>query len=147
MLLFFLSEKGVIFGAPLTEEGIAQIYQLIEYLGKSKRFSHIVLCFFTPFLPDLYCANKITCNCLKLLLLHPEVLLNWTVFQLLFLLKAIHLRIFLDHKWPRKKSRQALNQEGEWIIYSKAGGFSFMCQTYMWRACSVCRGTASDSRR
>uniref|UniRef100_A0A4W4HN47 Rho GTPase-activating protein 19 n=1 Tax=Electrophorus electricus TaxID=8005 RepID=A0A4W4HN47_ELEEL len=28
-------EKGVIFGAPLTEEGIAQIYQLIEYLGKN----------------------------------------------------------------------------------------------------------------
>lgn len=31
-----LTEKGVIFGAPLTEEGIAQIYQLIEYLSKSK---------------------------------------------------------------------------------------------------------------
>ncbi|XP_041867163.1 rho GTPase-activating protein 19-like isoform X1 [Melanotaenia boesemani] len=28
-------EKGVIFGAPLTEEGIAQIYQLIEYLNKN----------------------------------------------------------------------------------------------------------------
>ncbi|XP_062864565.1 rho GTPase-activating protein 19 [Trichomycterus rosablanca] len=28
-------EKGVIFGAPLTEEGIGQIYQLIEYLGKN----------------------------------------------------------------------------------------------------------------
>ncbi|KAG9260119.1 rho GTPase-activating protein 19 [Astyanax mexicanus] len=28
-------EKGVVFGAPLTEEGIAQIYQLIEYLGKN----------------------------------------------------------------------------------------------------------------
>ncbi|KAK3507416.1 hypothetical protein QTP70_019653 [Hemibagrus guttatus] len=28
-------EKGVIFGATLTEEGIAQIYQLIEYLGKN----------------------------------------------------------------------------------------------------------------
>ncbi|KAL2082926.1 hypothetical protein ACEWY4_020699 [Coilia grayii] len=28
-------EKGVIFGGPLTEEGIAQIYQLIEYLGKN----------------------------------------------------------------------------------------------------------------
>ncbi|XP_038152375.1 rho GTPase-activating protein 19-like [Cyprinodon tularosa] len=28
-------EKGVIFGAPLTEEGIAQIYQLIEYLSKN----------------------------------------------------------------------------------------------------------------
>ncbi|XP_061647161.1 rho GTPase-activating protein 19-like isoform X1 [Phyllopteryx taeniolatus] len=28
-------EKGVVFGAPLTEEGIAQIYQLIEYLRKN----------------------------------------------------------------------------------------------------------------
>ncbi|KAM9808854.1 rho GTPase-activating protein 19 [Syngnathus typhle] len=28
-------EKGAIFGAPLTEEGIAQIYQLIEYLSKN----------------------------------------------------------------------------------------------------------------
>ncbi|XP_076867734.1 rho GTPase-activating protein 19 [Brachyhypopomus gauderio] len=28
-------EKGVIFGAPLTEEGIAQVYQLIEFLGKN----------------------------------------------------------------------------------------------------------------
>ncbi|KAM9345435.1 rho GTPase-activating protein 19-like [Symphorus nematophorus] len=28
-------EKGVVFGAPLTEEGIAQIYQLIEYLSKN----------------------------------------------------------------------------------------------------------------
>ncbi|MEQ2236308.1 hypothetical protein ILYODFUR_011358 [Ilyodon furcidens] len=28
-------EKGLIFGAPLTEEGIAQIYQLIEYLSKN----------------------------------------------------------------------------------------------------------------
>ncbi|XP_031435250.1 rho GTPase-activating protein 19 isoform X2 [Clupea harengus] len=28
-------DKGVIFGAPITEEGIAQIYQLIEYLSKS----------------------------------------------------------------------------------------------------------------
>ncbi|KAM8738423.1 rho GTPase-activating protein 19-like isoform 2-T2 [Acanthopagrus schlegelii] len=27
-------DKGVVFGAPLTEEGIAQIYQLIEYLSK-----------------------------------------------------------------------------------------------------------------
>ncbi|XP_055503128.1 rho GTPase-activating protein 19 isoform X2 [Leucoraja erinacea] len=27
-------EKGVVFGAPLTEEGIAQVYQLIEYLYK-----------------------------------------------------------------------------------------------------------------
>ncbi|XP_042192961.1 rho GTPase-activating protein 19 isoform X2 [Callorhinchus milii] len=27
--------KGVVFGAPLTEEGIAQIYQLIEYLHKN----------------------------------------------------------------------------------------------------------------
>lgn len=31
-----LSEKGVVFGAPLTEEGIAQIYQLIEYLSRSE---------------------------------------------------------------------------------------------------------------
>ncbi|XP_073408970.1 rho GTPase-activating protein 19 [Dendrobates tinctorius] len=30
-------EKGIIFGAPLTEEGIAQIYQLIEYLHKNLR--------------------------------------------------------------------------------------------------------------
>ncbi|XP_031538638.2 rho GTPase-activating protein 19 isoform X1 [Vicugna pacos] len=30
-------EKGVIFGSPLTEEGIAQIYQLIEYLHKNLR--------------------------------------------------------------------------------------------------------------
>ncbi|XP_077311787.1 rho GTPase-activating protein 19 [Lithobates pipiens] len=30
-------EKGVVFGAPLTEEGIAQIYQLIEYLHKNLR--------------------------------------------------------------------------------------------------------------
>ncbi|XP_026046966.1 rho GTPase-activating protein 19-like [Astatotilapia calliptera] len=28
-------DKGVVFGAPLTEEGIAQIYQLIEYLNKN----------------------------------------------------------------------------------------------------------------
>ncbi|CAN9499821.1 unnamed protein product [Ophioblennius macclurei] len=28
-------EKGVVFGSPLTEEGIAQIYQLIEYLRKN----------------------------------------------------------------------------------------------------------------
>ncbi|XP_062070031.1 rho GTPase-activating protein 19 isoform X6 [Lepus europaeus] len=28
-------EKGVVFGSPLTEEGIAQIYQLIEYLHKT----------------------------------------------------------------------------------------------------------------
>ncbi|XP_077585888.1 rho GTPase-activating protein 19-like isoform X2 [Stigmatopora nigra] len=28
-------EKGVVFGAPLTEEGIAQIYQLIEFLRKN----------------------------------------------------------------------------------------------------------------
>lgn len=35
-IFFFLLEKGVVFGSPLTEEGIAQIYQLIEYLHKSK---------------------------------------------------------------------------------------------------------------
>uniref|UniRef100_A0A7N8XDB2 Rho GTPase-activating protein 19 n=1 Tax=Mastacembelus armatus TaxID=205130 RepID=A0A7N8XDB2_9TELE len=28
-------DKGVVFGSPLTEEGIAQIYQLIEYLNKN----------------------------------------------------------------------------------------------------------------
>ncbi|KAL6466401.1 hypothetical protein MHYP_G00242050 [Metynnis hypsauchen] len=28
-------DKGVVFGAPITEEGIAQVYQLIEYLGKN----------------------------------------------------------------------------------------------------------------
>ncbi|KAM3862961.1 rho GTPase-activating protein 19 [Diretmus argenteus] len=28
-------DKGVVFGAPLTEEGIARIYQLIEYLSKN----------------------------------------------------------------------------------------------------------------
>ncbi|KAK2824278.1 hypothetical protein Q5P01_021453 [Channa striata] len=28
-------DKGLVFGAPLTEEGIAQIYQLIEYLSKN----------------------------------------------------------------------------------------------------------------
>ncbi|KAF7645719.1 hypothetical protein LDENG_00199350, partial [Lucifuga dentata] len=28
-------DKGVVFGAPLTEEGIAQIYQLIEFLSKN----------------------------------------------------------------------------------------------------------------
>ncbi|KAM9365679.1 rho GTPase-activating protein 19-like [Pholidichthys leucotaenia] len=28
-------DRGVVFGAPLTEEGIAQIYQLIEYLNKN----------------------------------------------------------------------------------------------------------------
>ncbi|CAJ1067624.1 rho GTPase-activating protein 19-like [Xyrichtys novacula] len=28
-------EKGVVFGSPLTEEGIAQVYQLIEYLSKN----------------------------------------------------------------------------------------------------------------
>ncbi|XP_068597713.1 rho GTPase-activating protein 19 [Brachionichthys hirsutus] len=28
-------ERGVVFGAPLTEEGIARIYQLIEYLSKN----------------------------------------------------------------------------------------------------------------
>lgn len=36
IFFFFLLEKGVVFGSPLTEEGIAQIYQLIEYLHKSK---------------------------------------------------------------------------------------------------------------
>uniref|UniRef100_A0A6I8NVP4 Rho GTPase-activating protein 19 n=1 Tax=Ornithorhynchus anatinus TaxID=9258 RepID=A0A6I8NVP4_ORNAN len=30
-------DKGVVFGSPLTEEGIAQIYQLIEYLHKNLR--------------------------------------------------------------------------------------------------------------
>ncbi|XP_029466033.1 rho GTPase-activating protein 19 isoform X2 [Rhinatrema bivittatum] len=30
-------DKGVIFGAPLTEEGIAQVYQLVEYLHKNLR--------------------------------------------------------------------------------------------------------------
>eukprot|EP00079_Xenopus_tropicalis_P037576 XP_017951347.1 PREDICTED: rho GTPase-activating protein 19 isoform X2 [Xenopus tropicalis] len=30
-------EKGIVFGAPLTEEGIAQIYQLIDYLHKNLR--------------------------------------------------------------------------------------------------------------
>uniref|UniRef100_A0A8C5MKP9 Rho GTPase-activating protein 19 n=1 Tax=Leptobrachium leishanense TaxID=445787 RepID=A0A8C5MKP9_9ANUR len=30
-------EKGIVFGAPLTEEGIAQIHQLIEYLHKHLR--------------------------------------------------------------------------------------------------------------
>ncbi|XP_018421233.1 PREDICTED: rho GTPase-activating protein 19 [Nanorana parkeri] len=30
-------DKGIVFGAPLTEEGIAQIYQLIEYLHKHLR--------------------------------------------------------------------------------------------------------------
>ncbi|XP_068114918.1 rho GTPase-activating protein 19 [Hyperolius riggenbachi] len=30
-------EKGIVFGAPLTEEGIAQIYQLIEYLHRNLR--------------------------------------------------------------------------------------------------------------
>ncbi|KAM4703476.1 rho GTPase-activating protein 19 [Rhinophrynus dorsalis] len=30
-------EKGLVFGAPLTEEGIAQIYQLLEYLHKHLR--------------------------------------------------------------------------------------------------------------
>ena len=30
------TDKGVVFGTPLTESCIAQIYQLIEYLSKSK---------------------------------------------------------------------------------------------------------------
>ncbi|XP_041427189.1 rho GTPase-activating protein 19-like, partial [Xenopus laevis] len=30
-------EKGIVFGATLTEEGIAQIYQLIDYLHKNQR--------------------------------------------------------------------------------------------------------------
>lgn len=34
-------EKGLVFGAPLTEEGIAQIYQLIEYLSKSKSYIYM----------------------------------------------------------------------------------------------------------
>lgn len=33
---FCSAEKGVVFGSPLTEEGIAQVSQLIEYLHKSK---------------------------------------------------------------------------------------------------------------
>lgn len=64
----FISEKGVIFGAQLTEEGIAQIYQLIEYLGKSKLSCFLLFCIkgsfntrkcfekinrFTHLLPDL----------------------------------------------------------------------------------------------
>lgn len=32
----YCPDKGVVFGMPLTEEGIAQIYQLIMYLIKSK---------------------------------------------------------------------------------------------------------------
>lgn len=35
-LVFCSAEKGVVFGSPLTEEGIAQVSQLIEYLHKSK---------------------------------------------------------------------------------------------------------------
>lgn len=41
-MVFFL-EKGVVFGSPLTEEGIAQIYQLIEYLHKSKTTRIVVV--------------------------------------------------------------------------------------------------------
>lgn len=36
--MWCLSDKGVIFGAPLTEEGISQIFQLIEYLSKSEYY-------------------------------------------------------------------------------------------------------------
>lgn len=35
-IIFCSAEKGVVFGSPLTEEGIAQVSQLIEYLHKSK---------------------------------------------------------------------------------------------------------------
>lgn len=35
-VVFCSAEKGVVFGSPLTEEGIAQVSQLIEYLHKSK---------------------------------------------------------------------------------------------------------------
>lgn len=37
-LIFCSAEKGVVFGSPLTEEGIAQVSQLIEYLHKSECF-------------------------------------------------------------------------------------------------------------
>lgn len=30
------ADKGIVFGTPLTESCIAQIYQLVEYLTKSK---------------------------------------------------------------------------------------------------------------
>lgn len=33
---FTFTDKGVVFGTPLTESCIAQIYQLIEYLTKSE---------------------------------------------------------------------------------------------------------------
>lgn len=35
-IIFCSADKGVVFGSPLTEEGIAQVSQLIEYLHKSK---------------------------------------------------------------------------------------------------------------
>lgn len=38
-VVFCSAEKGVVFGSPLTEEGIAQVSQLIEYLHKSKWLS------------------------------------------------------------------------------------------------------------
>ncbi|POI31059.1 hypothetical protein CIB84_005190, partial [Bambusicola thoracicus] len=36
-VIFCSAEKGVVFGSPLTEEGIAQVSQLIEYLHKNLR--------------------------------------------------------------------------------------------------------------
>lgn len=48
-VIFCSAEKGVVFGSPLTEEGIAQVSQLIEYLHKSKCF-----CLFLP-IPRVIC--------------------------------------------------------------------------------------------
>ncbi|XP_048406756.1 rho GTPase-activating protein 19 isoform X3 [Stegostoma tigrinum] len=48
-------EKGVVFGAPLTEEGIAQVYQLIEYLYKNL---HVEGLFRIP-------GNSMRLQCLK----------------------------------------------------------------------------------
>ncbi|XP_044924525.1 rho GTPase-activating protein 19 isoform X4 [Mustela putorius furo] len=46
-------EKGVVFGSPLTEEGIAQIYQLIEYLHKREFHSNDVATLLKMFLGEL----------------------------------------------------------------------------------------------
>lgn len=36
LAVVIVTDKEVVFGTPLTEGGIAQIYQLIEYLSKSE---------------------------------------------------------------------------------------------------------------
>ncbi|XP_033617120.1 rho GTPase-activating protein 19 [Fukomys damarensis] len=64
-------EKGVVFGSPLTEEGIAQIYQLIEYLHKSVDDNKNggpqgTVFHYSSVATSLLCVNSGYCSILKL---------------------------------------------------------------------------------